>query len=363
MASPVELNPNPNPTPHQAQAPSPFPSPPLPRPLLSSSSFDDDDDPNPVPAAAAADDYGDDGDGDGHGDSPDARSPAAALQQRQQQQQQQPPFKFHRVWSEPDEIRFLQGLLGAGPGPRVPRDLNLFYDQFSESMPQPYTRSQLSEKLRRLRKKFRTMSARVSRATTLPPRPHDRDRPPLCTRLWHPSYSSSSPFSAPDLVAPGSGGNKRRRPIPAPPLPPAPPPTPLPLPLPLPPPPINAPHSTAATDTTNIAPLPLPAPPPTSQPEEEKPRIAVATHPVTIKEEPLHANEVGGAAKDGQEPVLARAILDVFEECLKELRPGGASGPSADESDLLRRWKVQRLAEMDAMARRMRLVLEDSAGR
>ncbi|XP_020104077.1 classical arabinogalactan protein 9-like [Ananas comosus] len=173
-----------------------------------------------------------------------------------------------------------------------------------------------------------------------------------CTRLWHPPLLLL-PSLRPTVVAPAGRSTS------APPIRPA----SSPRPADTPPPPINAPHSTAATDTTNTAPLPLPAPPPTSQPEEEKPRIAVATHPVTIKEEPLHANEVGGAAKDGQEPVLARAILDVFEECLKELRPSGDSGPSADESDLLRRWKVQRLAEMDAMARRMRLVLEDSAGR
>ncbi|CAL9067608.1 unnamed protein product [Musa banksii] len=75
-----------------------------------------------------------------------------------------PPFRFQRVWSESDEIRFLQGLLGCwSQGLVFPRDLNLFFDRFSESMPQPYTRSQLSEKLRRLRKKFRVMSSRIAR--------------------------------------------------------------------------------------------------------------------------------------------------------------------------------------------------------
>ncbi|KAJ6839381.1 putative hypermethylated in cancer 1 protein [Iris pallida] len=70
-------------------------------------------------------------------------------------------------------------------------------------MPQPYTRSQLSEKLRRLRKKYRSLSARIARGAQDPSRlaPHDRDLLHLCTRLWHPDHASASPFSAPDVAA------------------------------------------------------------------------------------------------------------------------------------------------------------------
>jgi hypothetical protein len=100
--------------------------------------------------------------------------------------QQQPPFKFQRIWSESDELRFLQGLLGCGTqGCVFPHDLNVFYDRFSESMPQPYTRAQLSEKLRRLKNKFCSMSARV--AGGIDPAclaPHDRGVLHLCSRLW-----------------------------------------------------------------------------------------------------------------------------------------------------------------------------------
>lgn len=75
-----------------------------------------------------------------------------------------PPFKFHRIWTEPDEIRFLQGLLdSASLGLIFPRDLPIFYERFSNTMSQPYSKYQLSEKLRRLRKKFRVTSARISR--------------------------------------------------------------------------------------------------------------------------------------------------------------------------------------------------------
>jgi hypothetical protein len=100
--------------------------------------------------------------------------------------QQQPPFKFQRIWSESDELRFLQGLLDCGTqGLVFPWDLNIFYDHFSESMPQPYTHAQLSEKLRRLKNKFRSMSARVAGGID-PARLalHDRDVLHLCSRLW-----------------------------------------------------------------------------------------------------------------------------------------------------------------------------------
>ncbi|XP_043719560.1 uncharacterized protein LOC122667363 [Telopea speciosissima] len=64
-------------------------------------------------------------------------------------------------------------------------------------MPQPYTRSQLSKKLRRLRKKFRIISTRIS--VGLDPSllaPHDRALFDLSNQLWHPSYASSSPFQS-----------------------------------------------------------------------------------------------------------------------------------------------------------------------
>ncbi|KAM0021913.1 putative transcription factor GeBP family [Helianthus debilis subsp. tardiflorus] len=74
-----------------------------------------------------------------------------------------PPFKFHRIWSEPDEIRLLQGLLDSShQGFSFPKDLGTFYAQFTHGMPQPYSKSQLSEKLRRLRKKFRVISSRLA---------------------------------------------------------------------------------------------------------------------------------------------------------------------------------------------------------
>ncbi|AQK63560.1 hypothetical protein ZEAMMB73_Zm00001d013451 [Zea mays] len=175
---PVPSNPNPSaladPTPPSASAPRKLPiKRRSPRPSSSPpSSSPDSSDPLRAPAA---------GGGGGGSD-----------------KQQQPPFKFQRIWSESDELRFLQGLLGCGAqGLVFPRDLNVFYDRFSESMPQPYTRAQLSEKLRRLKNKFRSMSARVAEGLD-PARlaPHDRDVLHLCSRLWDPANAATSPFVA-----------------------------------------------------------------------------------------------------------------------------------------------------------------------
>ncbi|XP_058187126.1 probable transcription factor At3g04930 [Rhododendron vialii] len=118
----------------------------------------------------------------------------------------QPPFKFHRIWTEPDEIRFLQCLLDS-TDLSFPRDLNLFYSRFSSqtATSHPYTRSQLYEKLRRLRKKFRVVSSRLARGAVLSP--HDRALFDLSKRLWHPDFSSASPFLAGS--GGGSGSNSR----------------------------------------------------------------------------------------------------------------------------------------------------------
>ncbi|CAH1436960.1 unnamed protein product [Lactuca virosa] len=102
----------------------------------------------------------------------------------------QPPFKFHRIWTEPDEIRFLQGLLDcSSQGLSFPRDLGIFYSRFSHGMSQPYTKSQLSEKLRRLRKKFRVISSRLSKGLDKALlSPQDRALYDLSKQLWEPDH-------------------------------------------------------------------------------------------------------------------------------------------------------------------------------
>ncbi|WOK97507.1 hypothetical protein Cni_G06215 [Canna indica] len=358
---PIKRKKTPQPPPHPSHGLSPDPLLHLPP----DSAFDDDED------------FDDDADADvsvaaqGSVDVRSASGASAAVA---------PPFRFQRVWSESDEIRFLQGLLGCwSQGLVFPRDLNLFFDRFSESMPQPYTRSQLSEKLRRLRKKFRVMSTRITRGQD-PARlaPHDRDVLHLCTRLWHPSYAATSPFSAPDALAPGSGGNKRRRPNPRPPSGPARADAPPPLPA-----------SPASVPVTTLPPPRVPLPPaddkaacatngasvnaarfPMVKEEMEikvekdmetcKNEVFLST---TCKVEAVMVADEAATGKDVPKYSFKKIVLDVFDACLEEIMVamGGSSLPNATKgSDLEKRWRELRITEMDIVARRMRLVLENT---
>jgi hypothetical protein len=63
---------------------------------------------------------------------------------------------------------------------------------------------------------------------------------------------------------------------------------------------------------------------------------------------------------------MANAVLDVFEECLREAKAnrllnGGNADSSAEESELAKRWRVQRMDELDVLSRRLRLLVEDAA--
>ncbi|XP_057972654.1 probable transcription factor At3g04930 [Malania oleifera] len=122
-----------------------------------------------------------------------------------------PPFKFHRIWTETDEVRFLLGLLeSSNEGLSFPRDLHVFYTRFSGTMTQPYSKSQLSEKLRRLRKKFRLISSRLARGLDVAHlSSHDRALYELSKKLWHPEYFSVSPFGDSNC----GGGNKKSKPV------------------------------------------------------------------------------------------------------------------------------------------------------
>ncbi|KAF3321017.1 hypothetical protein FCM35_KLT14270 [Carex littledalei] len=284
----------------------------------------------------------------------------------------QPPFKFQRIWSESDEIRFLQGLLGCkSQGLVFPRDLNLFYDQFSASMPQPYTRSQLSEKLRRLKNKHKSATTRIARNGLDPSRitPHDKDVLHLCSRLWDPQNAASSPFFS---TTPGVSGNKRRRANPRP-----------------------VPNCDDGTNTYDeesneenednfvssshsVAPVEGRAElvdnmvidsDPQRDPMKEVPS------PCPIKIEASNSNDSKTKSStiinDGNKSkqielrvetgdngsVIAKVALDVFEECLKDV--GMESGDTGEHA-IKKKWRALRVAELDVLARRMRLMIEDA---
>jgi hypothetical protein len=287
--------------------------------------------------------------------------------------QQQPPFKFQRIWSESDELRFLQGLLGCGTqGLVFPRDLNVFYDRFSESMPQPYTRAQLSEKLRRLKNKFRSMSARVAGGID-PARlaPHDRDVLHLCSRLWDPANAATSPFAA----SAGTTGNKRRRSNPRG--------TPLPPP--------DASGDSNSHDYNGISSSAPGLFPDGSNGEdtfyleqesgqlgnhEGAALVADSKFDVVVQEQPEAVvtlpngnngigSEMSAECKTvvpcSNEHRMANAVLDVFEECLREAKSNGIINGGNAESELSKRWRAQRMDELDVLSRRLRLLVEYAA--
>ncbi|KAL6637056.1 hypothetical protein ACP70R_024628 [Stipagrostis hirtigluma subsp. patula] len=298
--------------------------------------------------------------------SPDSSDPLRAAAAAGSEQS---PFKFQRIWSESDELRFLQGLLGCGAqGLVFPRDLNVFYDRFSESMPQPYTRSQLSEKLRRLKNKFRSMSGRVAKGLD-PARlaPHDRDVLHLCSRLWDPANAATSPFAA----NAGASGNKRRRANPRP---------------------IPAASGDSNSHDYNGISSGAPGLFPDGNGEDmfyleqegghlaDYEGAALVAHGNlggVVPEQPetvaalTNGNNGTGNEMNGKQKVvvpcsnehrMANAVLNVFEECLREAKANGIiNGGNAEESELAKRWRAQRIDELDVLSRRLRMLVEDAA--
>ncbi|CAA7395201.1 unnamed protein product [Spirodela intermedia] len=254
-----------------------------------------------------------------------------------------PPFKFQRIWSESDEIRFLQGLLACNTqGMTFPRDLNLYFDRFSETMSQPYTRSQLSEKLRRLRKKFRSHSVRVSRG--LDPSglsPHDRDLFHLSTLLWDPAFAVSSPFGSSTGSVPG---NKRRRHIPVGKAM------------------VGAPSSPPRPSAVGAAPS---SSPPLGPPNGKR-AGDLGSGSREDHESPLNLEKLFVDDRSGLGQMTAMMALDVFDSCLRDVRAtlvrrgllhSDQNLRTGVERDLSKRWREQRVAELDVLARRLRLTL------
>ncbi|XP_062152073.1 probable transcription factor At5g28040 [Alnus glutinosa] len=234
-----------------------------------------------------------------------------------------PPFKFPRIWTEPDETRFLQGLLDcASRGLSFPRDLQVFYDRFSGTMSQPYAKSQLSEKLRRLRKKFRDISSRL--AGGLSPSwlsQHDQALYELSEKLWSPELSSSSPFGN---NSSDYGSNVKKK---------------------------------GESSLVGVRVSFLPALPTLSSHSNQNHRFqefdddddAGGVNAEYEEEEGFDRRRSGGLGG-----VAAKAALDVFDECLKEVRMVVVGSSKA------LRWHEQRVAELEVLARRLRLVLDNS---
>ncbi|KAF1894849.1 hypothetical protein Lal_00022343 [Lupinus albus] len=226
------------------------------------------------------------------------------------------PYKFHRIWTEPDEIRFLQGLLdSASQGLVFPKHLDIFYNRFSTATCHPYTKSQLSEKLRRLRKKFRAVSSRLLRGLDIAVlSPHNRAMYDLSRKLWSAEFASVSPFVE-----------------------------------------VKSSHGRGIGDSDRVG----------VGVEEDDERIGVDRgNPNQSERCDDEGNEnvgsgFGGGKNDG---VVSKIVLDVFDECVEEAKKGVSlwHGVLGSDMNFQRRWQEQRALELDVFVKRLRLVIEDS---
>ncbi|KAI3728845.1 hypothetical protein L6452_17489 [Arctium lappa] len=93
-----------------------------------------------------------------------------------------------RVWSDDDELLLLQGFIDyqSKKGCSPLSDMDGFYQFTMDSLPGNASKSQLYEKIRRLKKKFRVNSEKVSDNGEDPmfPKPHERKLFELSKKIW-----------------------------------------------------------------------------------------------------------------------------------------------------------------------------------
>ncbi|KAL9235106.1 hypothetical protein vseg_009899 [Gypsophila vaccaria] len=107
---------------------------------------------------------------------------------------------FQRLFTDEDEIELLQGFLdftasrGGATASGHYHDTAAFYDQIKHKLQLDFNRSQLVEKLRRLKKKYRTIVAKMSSSSKefVFKSPHDHAIFLISDKIW--SHLSSSAF-------------------------------------------------------------------------------------------------------------------------------------------------------------------------
>ncbi|XP_043708272.1 probable transcription factor At3g04930 [Telopea speciosissima] len=97
---------------------------------------------------------------------------------------------FQRLWTDEDEIGLLQGFLeytmqrGAHNSSHH-HDTAPFYDQIKTRLQLDFNKSQLVEKLRRLKKKYRNVLSRISSGKEFSFKsPHDQATFEICRKIW-----------------------------------------------------------------------------------------------------------------------------------------------------------------------------------
>ncbi|KAI4302983.1 hypothetical protein MLD38_038667 [Melastoma candidum] len=100
---------------------------------------------------------------------------------------------FQRLWTDEDEIELLQGFLlytsqrgGATTAGGAPHhDTLLFYDQIKSKLQLDFNKNQLVEKLRRLKKKYRSVVTKISSGKDFSFKsPHDQATFEISRKIW-----------------------------------------------------------------------------------------------------------------------------------------------------------------------------------
>lgn len=94
---------------------------------------------------------------------------------------------FQRLWSEDDEIAILKGMIeytskkGVDPW----NDMNLFHDFIKKSLHVDVSKTQLQDKVRRLKKKYETNASKAKKGEDRPfSKPHDKKSFELSKKIW-----------------------------------------------------------------------------------------------------------------------------------------------------------------------------------
>lgn len=96
---------------------------------------------------------------------------------------------FQRLWTDEDEIELLQGFLDytaqRGNANSHHLDTALFYDQIKSRLQLEFNKNQLVEKLRRLKKKYRNVMAKISSGKDVSFKsPHDQATFEISRKIW-----------------------------------------------------------------------------------------------------------------------------------------------------------------------------------
>lgn len=109
---------------------------------------------------------------------------------------------FQRLWTDEDEIELLQGFLdyttqrGTNNSSHHHHDTAAFYDQIKGKLQLDFNKNQLVEKLRRLKKKYRNVLAKISSGKEYVFKsPHDQATFDLSCKIW--SEAAATPVSVP----------------------------------------------------------------------------------------------------------------------------------------------------------------------